>query len=123
MVVITFNENNKQLKKMVDSYLWYIQFIKIIIEKFGNVEKKKIYDDEYIKYVLNCLNFFELERLKWCHKKYLKADNIFVKVNFITQKPKGYIKNFRIVQNILLFGYEYWKKLFKKILLENLKVN
>jgi hypothetical protein len=126
MVLITFDENDIEVKKLIDDYFWYKYYIKSVEDDlFESVNQFKWNRDkqrEIIKNALTFMNPIETKRLFDIHKTLFPNKGFGIRINPKTREPYEQFDEVKILYDILEFGIKYWKGLFKELILEHPKI-
>jgi hypothetical protein len=119
MVLITFDENDIEVKKLIDDYFWYKYYVQTVEDEINNFNIYNKY--ERIRMVRKTLNRIEFERLKDIHKNLFKNEGLKPKKSISIGDP---VEDFelKVLYDIYLLGYKCWKGKFKKILFEHSRI-
>ena len=113
MVLITFDENDIEVKHLIDDYFWYMYYVKSIENDFKYFIKYNGLKMQNFELILNQLNQIEIKRLVDIHNRYFKY------TGFLSKKSEVVNDEIKVIHNILGLGYKFWKDEFKELLLEH----
>lgn len=126
MVFISFDENEQEVKNLIDDYFWYKYFVKIIeddIEGIENVYYKDNNMNKIIKLLFTFHNQIDIERVVDIHKRLLPNKILGVRINPKTGKPiEEFNERILIFKTIYMFGLDIMKDELKEVLLKHPKI-